>query len=87
MQMIPFAAHKETINLAMQNGINLAASLLCDNDLIKRAVSARIKFRRKRHKIIHKILYRFKICNTKEFRLNSQGNFIVCFMFKELAQS
>ena len=37
-------AHKETINLAMQNGINLAASLLCDNDIIKRAVSARVKF-------------------------------------------
>ncbi|WP_299186487.1 hypothetical protein [uncultured Campylobacter sp.] len=42
--MIPFVAHKETIDLAMQNGINLVASLLCDNDLIKRAVSARIKF-------------------------------------------
>ena len=61
MQMIPFAAHEETIDLAMQNGINLVASLLCDNDLIKRAVSARIKFYRKRRKIIHKILCRFKI--------------------------
>ncbi len=60
-QMIPFVAHKETINLAMQNGINLVALLLCDNDLIKRAVSARIKFYRKRYKIIHKILCRFKI--------------------------
>ena len=44
MQMIPFAAHKETIDLTMQNGINLVTSLLCDNDLIKRAVSARVKF-------------------------------------------
>ncbi|WP_297923707.1 hypothetical protein [uncultured Campylobacter sp.] len=85
--MISFAAHKETINLAMQNGINLVALLLCDNDLIKRAVSTRIKFYGKRHKIIHKILRRFKICNTKEFRLNSQRNFIVYFIFKELAQS
>ena len=59
--MISFAAHKETIELAMQNGINFIASLLCDNDLIKRAVSARIKFYRKRRKIIHKILCRFKI--------------------------
>ncbi len=42
--MIPFVAHKETIDLAMQNGINLVTSLLCDNDLIKRAVSARVKF-------------------------------------------
>ena len=60
-QMISFAAHEETIDLTMQNGINLVASLLCDNDLIKRAVSARIKFYRKRYKIIRKILYRFKI--------------------------
>jgi len=59
--MIPFVAHEETIDLAMQNGINLAASLLCDNDLIKRVVSARVKFYRKRRKIIHKILCRFKI--------------------------
>ncbi len=44
--MIPFVAHEETIDLAMQNGINLAASLLCDNNLIKRAVSARVKFYR-----------------------------------------
>ena len=44
MQMIPFVAHEETIDLAMQNGINLVTSLLCDNDLIKRAVSVRIKF-------------------------------------------
>ncbi|WP_298083486.1 hypothetical protein, partial [uncultured Campylobacter sp.] len=56
MQMVSFVAHKETIDLAMQNGINLVASLLCDNDLIKRAVSAHIKFYRKRRKIIHKIL-------------------------------
>ena len=42
--MILFAVHKETIDLAMQNGINLIASLLCNNDLIKRAVSARVKF-------------------------------------------
>ena len=41
--MISFVAHKETINLAMQNGINLVALLLCDNNLIKRAVSARHK--------------------------------------------
>ncbi|WP_297989942.1 hypothetical protein, partial [uncultured Campylobacter sp.] len=34
-QIISFAAHKETINLTMQNGINLVALLLCDNDLIK----------------------------------------------------
>ena len=61
MQMVSFVAHKETIDLAMQNGINLVASLLCDNDLIKRAVSARVKFYRKRYKIIHKILCRFKI--------------------------
>ena len=44
--MILFAVHKETIDLAMQNGINLVAPLLCDNDLIKRAVSARVKFYR-----------------------------------------
>ncbi len=61
--MIPFAAHKETIDLAMQNGINLVALLLCDNDLIKRAVSARTKFYGKRHKTIHKIL-RF-LCHFK----------------------
>ncbi len=54
--MIPFAAHEETIDLAMQNGINLVALLLCDNNLIKRAVSARVKFYRKRRKAIHKIL-------------------------------
>jgi len=42
--MISFVAHKETINLAMQNGINLVALLLCNNDLIKRAVSAHVKF-------------------------------------------
>ncbi len=42
--MIPFVAHKETIDLAMQNGINLVALLLCNNNLIKRAVSARVKF-------------------------------------------
>ena len=40
--MISFAAHEETIDLAMQNGINLVALLF--NDLIKRAVSARVKF-------------------------------------------
>lgn len=75
MQMVSFVAHKETIDLAMQNGINLVASLLCDNDLIKRAVSARIKFYRKRRKIIHKILRflcRFKICNTK-FQIKIYG--------------
>ena len=44
--MIPFAAYKETINIAMQNGINLVASLLCNNDLIKCAVSVRVKFYR-----------------------------------------
>jgi len=42
--MISFAAHKETIDLAMQNGINLVALLLCDNNLIKCAVSTRVKF-------------------------------------------
>ena len=42
--MISFVAHEETIDLAMQNGINLVALLLCDNDLIKRAVSAHMKF-------------------------------------------
>ena len=44
MQMISYVAHEETIDLAMQNGINLVALLLCDNDLIKRAVSAHMKF-------------------------------------------
>lgn len=42
--MISFVAHKETIDLAMQNGINLVALLLCNNNLIKRAVSVRVKF-------------------------------------------
>ena len=73
MQMIPFAAHEETIDLAIQNGINLVALLLCDNDIIKRAVSAHIKFYRKRRKIIHKILcflclfkiLRYEISNLK----------------------
>ena len=46
--MISFVAHKETIDLAMQNWINLVALLLCDNNLIKRTVSARVKFYRKR---------------------------------------
>ena len=41
---VSFAAHEETIDLTMQNWINLVALLLCDNDLIKRAVSARVKF-------------------------------------------
>ena len=74
MQMISFVAHKETIDLAMQNEINLVALLLCDNDLIKCAVSARIKFYRKRCKIIRKILRRFKICNTKfQIKISLQG--------------
>jgi len=59
--MISFVAHEETIDLAMQNGINLVALLLCDNDLIKCAVSTHAKFYCKRRKIIHKILCRFKI--------------------------
>ena len=72
--MIPFAVHEETIDLAMQNGINLVTSLLCDNDLIKLAVSARVKFYRKRRKAIHKILCRFKICNTKfQIKISRQG--------------
>ena len=62
--MISFVAHEETIDLAMQNGINLVASLLCDNDLIKRAVSVRVKFTASGANTIHKILRflcRFKI--------------------------
>ncbi|WP_297950965.1 hypothetical protein [uncultured Campylobacter sp.] len=86
--MIPFAAHKETIDLAMQNGINLVALLLCDNDLIKRTVSARVKFTASGARQFIKF-YAFyaslKFLNTKEFRLNSQRNFIACLMFKELA--
>mgnify|MGYP000928367352 CR=1 FL=1 len=85
--MIPFAAHKETIDLAMQNGINLVALLLCDNDLIKRAVSARMKFTESGARQFIKFYAVLKFCDTKEFRLNSQRNFIVCLIFKELAQS
>ena len=59
--MIPFVAHKETIDLAMQNGINLVALLLCNNNLIKRAVSARVKFTASGANTIYKILCRFKI--------------------------
>ena len=59
--MIPFAAHKETIDLAMQNWINLVTSLLCDNNLIKRAVSARVKFIESGANTIYKILRFFKI--------------------------
>ncbi len=59
--MISFAAHKETINLVMQNGINLVTSLLCDNDLIKCAVSARVKFTESGANAIRKILRFFKI--------------------------
>ena len=73
--MIPFTAHKETIDLAMQNGINLVALLLCDNDLIKRAVSARMKLYRKRRKIIHKILRRFKIPQYEISDQNLRQNF------------
>ena len=59
--MISFVAHKETIDLAMQNGINSVTSLLCDNNLIKCAVSARVKFTESGANTIYKILRFFKI--------------------------
>ena len=75
MQTIPFVAHKETIDLVIQNWINLVTSLLCDNNLIKRAVSARVKFYRKRYKIIHKILCRFKILRYEISNLKFMAKF------------
>ena len=66
--MISFVAHKETINLAMQNWINLVTSLLCDNDLIKRTVSVHVKFYWKRRNAIYKILRFFKILRFKILR-------------------
>ncbi|WP_299190393.1 hypothetical protein, partial [uncultured Campylobacter sp.] len=86
-QMISFAAHKGTIDLAMQNRINLVALLLCDNDLIKRAVSARVKFYRKRRQCNSKILRFFKIplflCRFKILRYEiSNLKFMVKFRQK-----
>ena len=53
--------------------------------LIKRAVSARIKFTVSGAMQFIKFYAALKFLNTKEFRLNSQMNFIAYFIFKELA--